>query len=169
MQATLRGSVLARLQFLSGGVWMLDHPDVFAAFGTTADDVGVRFATWIRSTKAVQAWSQSAAWIPKFDTYDEYRQTPYESAETPDWFQAGLGGAAPIGTWHGPRLRAIAPEMWPDESMFVDIDLAMLNRIAECEQLGALTRIRLRADATLNDLERLFASRLPVVVTGLRS
>lgn len=166
MQASLRGSALAGpgRPFLTGGVWVLDHPDVYATFGLGGADVEARFATWIPTTTAVHAWSQSAAWIPMFDTYDAYRQTPYESAVTPGWFRAGLDGAASLGAWHGSRLRTIAPDMWLDESMLADVDLAALDRIVERQRVGALSHIRLRAGATLNDLERVFASGLPIVI-----
>lgn len=165
MQATLQSETLASLrrQHLSGGVWVIDHDDAYAALGLDAAGVATRFVTWIRLTTAVQGWSQSAAWIPMFDTYDDYRRTPYEEASTTDWFRSGLNGELSTGEWLTARLRGLAPEMWLEEALLVGLDLAALDRVATRERFGSLSEIRLRQGATLNDLERVFVSRLPVI------
>jgi len=40
----------------------------------------------------VQAWIAHSAWLPEFDLYERYNETPYEADSDIDWFRSGLNG-----------------------------------------------------------------------------
>ncbi len=165
MQATLRndGVPAPHRQTLTGGAWMIDHPEVYGAMGCAVSVVESNFTDWVHLAQVRQAWSQSAAWIPEFDIYDDYRQTPYEQASTTDWFASALNGEMATSEWLDARLRTIAPMMWVEEKLIAGVDRIALTRIATSMQIGEIIEIRLREGASLNDLERVFAARLPLV------
>ena len=104
---------------------------------------------------------QSAAWIPAFDIYDDWRRTPYEDASATDWFRLDLNGKMMTREWR--RLRAIAPRMWLGAELLEGVDIAALEKIADVSRHGALTEIRLRESVSLIELERALQARLPLV------
>lgn len=164
MQSTLRGIGGApglRPATLSGAIWMIDHPDIERHLGLTADDADTLFETWIAGVAPCQGWRTRAAWIPAFSRYDGYEPTLYEQAATVEWFRLGLMDQLMDATRLGQRLRFVSPLMWLGAELMQAIDASRLQEAATLARQGETTRVTLRSDRSLADLEQALAAILP--------
>jgi hypothetical protein len=141
--------------------WMLNDPAIFEAMGTTPDRLTQMFEGWMAGHDPVQAWITRAAWIPEFDVYESYHQTPYEIASRVDWFRSGLNGMLAQRAWACRRLRFVAPRMWLGSELTAMVDTERLAAVAELSRSGSATRVQLRRTHTLGDLEVVFEPILP--------
>jgi len=55
------------------------------------------FTDWVRAGSPLQGWVADCAWLPEFDTYEDYQMTPYEIVGIGE---AGTGRAARIAHRH---------------------------------------------------------------------
>ncbi len=141
--------------------WSLNHPAVFAEMGTTPSRLSQMFDGWMADQGPVQAWITRSAWIPEFDVYENYHQTPYEVASSVDWFRSGLNGLLAQRAWACRRLRFVAPTMWLGKELTGMIDIDWLNTVAELKRSGSTTRVELLEGHSLGDLEAALAPILP--------
>jgi hypothetical protein len=155
IQASLRG--FARIlgnSTLACAIWLIDHEQVHRQIGSSAEAAAELFGEWIGTVDPLQAWIASAAWIPEFNTYDEFMQTIYESAVAPDWHRADR---APRIPW----LRFVAAKLWLDESFVEALDRRQLEAVAELSRHGRVTALSLRPGRSLAELEAALAPILP--------
>jgi hypothetical protein len=155
IQASLRGSggILSG-DTLSCAIWLIDHEQVHGQVGSSAEAAAQLFEQWIGTAEPLQGWIGRAAWIPEFNTYEEYMRTVYESAVTPDWHR---GDRAPRIPWLG----FVAEKLWLDASFIEDLDLRQLEAIAELGRHGGVTALSLRPGRSLAELEAALAPILP--------
>ena len=149
---------------LSFVVWTLNDEAVSDQLQHAPTDMLHDFEPWIGTACAVQAWAARAAWIPEFDLYEDYNQTLYERASDLDWFRSGLNGVLASNAWTQRRLRYVAPLLWLGPDLAAAVDQAALARVADITRTGPLTRIALRSDASLNDLEAALEPILPMAL-----
>jgi DNA-directed RNA polymerase specialized sigma24 family protein len=112
------------------------------------------FEGWIGTIEPLQAWIASSAWIPAFNTYEDFMQTVYESAVAPDWHRADQ---SPRMTW----LRFVAARLWLDESFVEALDSRQLETVAELSRYGRVTALSLRPGRSLAELEAALTPILP--------
>jgi hypothetical protein len=141
--------------------WMLNDPAIFEAMGTSSDRLAQMFEGWMAGRDPVQAWITRAAWIPEFDVYESYHQTPYEIASGVDWFRSGLNGMLAQRMWACRRLRFLSPKMWLGRDLMALIDIERLANVAKLSHLGSATLVQLRPTHTLGDLEMALAPIIP--------
>jgi hypothetical protein len=139
---------------LSCAIWLIDHERVRSRIGSSAETAAEVFEGWIGTVEPLQAWIARAAWIPEFNTYEEFTQTVYESAVAPDWHRADLPPRTP---W----LRFVAARLWLDESFVEALDLRQLEAAAELSRHGRVTALSLRPGRSLAELEAALAPILP--------
>jgi hypothetical protein len=155
VQASLRGfgSILGS-STLSCAIWLIDHEQACRQIGSSAETTAEVFEGWIGTIEPLQAWIARAAWIPEFNTYEEFMQTVYESAVASDWQSADRPPRIP---W----LRFVAARLWLDESFVEAVDPRQLESAADVSRRGRLTRLSLRSGRTLAELEAALAPILP--------
>ncbi|MEM8597717.1 MAG: hypothetical protein AAGF76_14770 [Pseudomonadota bacterium] len=142
--------------------WMINHPDAWSALGTTPEDLETRFRAWMGACQPLQAGILRTAWIPMFDRYSEYVETPLEELSSTDWFQEGKRGQLMQQSWCARHLRFLAREMWLDEEMIEGrFDGDALAAIARLDRIGSLTHLVLERAASLADLEAALSPLLP--------
>ena len=119
------------------------------------------FETWLASVDPLQAWVTRAAWVPEFDSWEDFAQTVYESAATVDWFRSKaddfVGGRMSLVR----RLRFVAPKLWLDESLMREVDRAALEAVAALRQRRQAAEIELLPGRSLTELETALAPLLP--------
>ena len=147
---------------LNCALWMLDHQSVHRALGVSPEAMIDLFETWLASIDPLQAWVARAAWIPEFNSWEDFARTPYENASTVDWFRSrtddfAAGGRISLVR----RLRFAAPKLWLDESLMREVDRAALEKIAALRQRRRATEIELRPGRSLAELETALAPLLP--------
>ena len=155
IQASLRG--FARIlgnSTLSCAIWLIDHEQVHRRLGSSAEAAAEVFGEWTGTVEPLQAWIARAAWIPEFNTYDEFTQTVYESAVAPDWHRADRPARKP---W----LCFVAARLWLDESFVEALDPQQLEDVAEISRHGRVTALSLRPGRFLAELEAALAPILP--------
>ena len=142
VQASLRGfgSILGS-STLSCAIWLIDHEQACRQIGSSAETTAEVFEGWIGTIEPLQAWIARAAWIPEFNTYEEFMQTVYESAVASDWQSADRPPRIP---W----LRFVAARLWLDESFVEAVDPRQLESAAEVSRRGRVTRLSLRSGRT---------------------
>ena len=155
IQASLRGfGSLLGSGTLSCAIWLIDHEQVHRRIGSSAEVAAEVFEGWIGTIEPLQAWIARAAWIPEFNTYEDFMQTVYESAVAPDWHRAD----------HPPRtpwLRFVAARLWLDESFVEALDSRQLETVAELSRYGRVTAVSLRSGRSLAELEAALEPILP--------
>ena len=155
IQASLRGfGRILGSSTLSCAIWLIDHEQVRRQIGSSAEAAAEVFEEWIGTVEPLQAWIARAAWIPEFNTYDEFMQTVYESAVAPDWHRADRPPRMP---W----LRFVAARLWLDESFVEALDPRQLEAVAEISRHGRVTALSLRPGRSLAELEAALAPILP--------
>jgi hypothetical protein len=155
IQASLRGSgSLFGRKTLACAIWLIDHPEVHCQIGGSAETAAEIFQAWIGTVEPLQAWVSRAAWIPEFTTYEDFMQTAYESAVSPDWSRADRLPRLP---W----LRFVATKIWLDESFVADLDPQQIEAVAEIDRQGRTTALSLRPGRSLMELEQALAPILP--------
>ncbi len=155
IQASLRGFAgILGSATLSCAIWLIDHEQVRRQIGSSAETAAEGFEGWIGTVEPLQAWIARAAWIPQFNTYEEFMQTVYESAVAPDWHRADLPPRMP---W----LRFVAARLWLDESFVEALDPRQLEAVAELSRHGRVTALSLRPGRSLAELEAALAPILP--------
>ena len=147
---------------VSVALWVLNDPTIFDVLGTTPDDLARMFETWMAGKAPIQAWITRAAWFPELDFYEQYNQTLYETASTIDWFRSHLNGMLASRAWACRRLRFMASTLWLGKELTSQVDMDRLAEIAELSSAGDATRVRLRPDRSLGELEAALAPILPV-------
>ena len=95
-----------------------------------------------------------AAWIPEFTTYEDFAQTAYESAVSPDWDRADRPPRLP---W----LRFVAEKLWLDERFVADLDLQRVAEVADLVRRGCVTALSLRPGRSLSEFEQALTPILP--------
>ena len=119
------------------------------------------FETWLASVDPLQAWVTRTAWIPEFDSWEDFAQTVYESAATIDWLRSKaddfVGGRLSLVR----RLRFVAPNLWLDESLMREVDRAALEEVAALRERRRATEIELLPGRSLAELETALAPLLP--------
>jgi hypothetical protein len=164
MQSTLRdigGAPGPRPATLSGAMWMVDHADVERRLCLPADEADTLFETWIAGAAPCQGWRTRAAWIPAFDRYDDYEPTLYERAAAVEWFRLGLVDQLMDAARLARRLRFVSPLMWLGAELMRAIDVSHLQGVATLVRQGETTKVTLRPDRSLADLEQALAAILP--------
>jgi hypothetical protein len=138
IQASLRGfgAILGR-DALSCAIWLIDHEQIRRRIGSSAEAAAEVFEGWIGPVECLQAWIARAAWVPEFNTYEEFAQTVYESTVAPDWNRADRPPRIP---W----LRFVAARLWLDESFVEALDPRQLEAVAELSRHGRVTALSLR-------------------------
>jgi hypothetical protein len=155
IQASLRGfSSFLGGSTLSCAIWLIDHAEVRRQIGSSAEAAAEAFQAWIGTVEPLQAWIVRAAWIPEFTTYDDFMQTAYESAASPDW---NLADRPPRLPW----LRFVATKLWLDEAFVADLDPRQIEDVAEIGRRGRVTALSLRPERSLLELEKALAPLLP--------
>ena len=144
---------------LSCALWLIDHQEVRRRIGAAAEAAAAVFEEWIGTVEPQQAWMARAAWIPEFNTYDDFMQTLYESAVSRDWHRADRPRRTP---W----LRFVAAKLWLDESFVEDLDTRQLETVAQLAQRGRVTALSLRPGRSLGELEAALAPILPRFSAG---
>jgi hypothetical protein len=129
------------------------HEQVCRRIGSSAEAAAEVFEGWIGTVESLQAWIARAAWIPEFNTYEEFAQTVYESAVAPDWHRVDRPPRMP---W----LRFVAARLWLDESFVEALDPRQLEAVAELSRHGR-TALSLRPGRSLAELEAALAAILP--------
>jgi hypothetical protein len=163
MQAGLRGHGAAlglRPPRLTGAVWMIDHPSVESELGLRGDAMDRLFEEWIAGVAPTQAWRVQAAWIPEFDTYEDYASTLYEQARTVEPRDAAKLDLATALARFAQRLRFVSPRLWLGAHFAAQIDRASLERVATVSTEGVTMKIELRPEYGLADLEGVLATIL---------
>ena len=139
---------------LSCALWLIDHEEVHRRIGAPAEAAAAAFEEWIGTIEPQQAWMTGAAWIPEFNTYDDFMQTAYESAVSREWHRADRPPRTP---W----LRFVAAKLWLDESFVEPLDARQLEAVAELARRGRVTALLLRPGRSLAELEAALAPILP--------
>jgi hypothetical protein len=146
---------------LNCALWVLDHQSVHRKLGASPEAAIDVFETWLACVDPLQAWVARAAWVPEFDSWEDFAQTVYESAATVDWFRSKtddfVGGRMSLVR----RLRFVAPRLWLDESLMREVDRAALEEIAALRQRRRATEIELLPGRSLAELETALAPLLP--------
>lgn len=143
-------------------LWAVDAPEAWQALGTTAAGIEDLFRTWIADNEVLQVGIQRTAWIPEFDRYDGYAETPLEDLSAVDWFRDGLRGHLMQAEWCRKKLRFLAPEMWLSADLVAQItDGPALEKAAQMDKFGNTVHFALRPNARLTDLETALRSLLP--------
>jgi hypothetical protein len=146
---------------LNCAIWLLDDQSVHRKLGVSPDAAIDVFETWLASVDPLQAWVTRAAWVPEFDSWEDFAQTVYESAATVDWFRSKaddlVGGRMSLVR----RLRFVAPKLWLDESLMREVDRAALEAVAALRQRRRATEIELLPGRSLAELETALAPLLP--------
>lgn len=160
VQVSLRGigGVLGGAT-LSCAIWQIDHEQVEGQIGGSTDIGAAVFDQWIGTVTPQQAWIARAAWIPEFNTYNDFMRTVYEAAVVPGWDRSD-------GPHRMPALRFVADRLWLDESFFVALDPGSLGDVAEISRHGRTTALALRPGRSLDELEAALAPILPRVIGG---
>jgi hypothetical protein len=155
VQASLRGfgGILGSAT-LSCAIWLIDHEQIRRQIGSSAEVAAEVFEEWIGTVEPQQAWIARAAWIPEFNTYEEFAQTAYESAVAPDWHRADRPPPRP---W----LCFVAPRLWLDKSFIAALAPGQLEAVAELSRHGRVTALSLRPGRSLTELEAALSPILP--------
>jgi len=112
---------------LNCALWLLDHQSVHRRLGISSDMTVEIFEDWLASTDPWQAWIARAAWVPEFDSWEDFAHTVYEGAASVDWFRSEVQGLLGGRTSLVRRLRFVAPRLWLDESLMREVDRAALG------------------------------------------
>lgn len=160
IQASLHGfGALLGAGTLSCALWLIEHEEVRRRIGGPAEAAAVAFEEWLGTVEPQQAWVTRAAWVPEFNTYNDFMQTAYESAVSREWHRADRSPRMP---W----LRFVATKLWLDESFIEDLDPRQLEAVAELVRRGRVTALSLRPGRSLGELEAALAPILPRFSAG---
>jgi hypothetical protein len=155
IQASLRGFAgILGSNTLSCAIWLIDHEQVRRQIGSSAEAAAEVFEGWIGTVEPLQGWIARGAWIPEFNTYDDFMPTLYESAVAPDWHRADRPPRMP---W----LRFVAARLWLDAAFVEALDPRQLEAVAELSRRGQVTALSLRPGRSLMELEAALAPVLP--------
>jgi hypothetical protein len=150
---------------LNCALWMLDHETIHERLGVSAHAAIDVFESWLASVDPWQAWVNRAAWIPEFDSWEDFAQTVYESAAAVDWFRSKAGEFVSGRMSLKRRLRFVAPKIWLDESLMREVDRAALEEVAALRQRRCTTEIELLPGRSPAELETALSPLLPTFVT----
>jgi hypothetical protein len=143
--------------------WTNDHPEAWAALGTTRQAWLERLEGWVERCDLLQAYRVGTAGIPMFDSYEQFGETAFETLSGIDWFRRGLQGKLMSRSWCGETLRFVAPRTWLGRSLAERLDASLpdVESSAEVVPLPGMVRVVLRGDTPIADLERAMSPILP--------
>jgi hypothetical protein len=143
--------------------WTNDHPEAWAAIGTTREAWLEQLEAWVERCDLLQAYRASIAGIPMFDSYEQYGETAYETMSGVDWFRRGLQGKLMARSWCSETLRFVAPRMWLGRTLAERLDATLpdVESSAEVVPLPGMVRVVLRAGTPIAALERAMSPILP--------
>ena len=148
---------------LNCALWLLDHQSVHRRLGISPDATIDIFKDWLASADPLQAWVARAAWIPEFNSWEDFAHTIYEGAASGDRFRSEVQGLLGGRTSSVRRLRFVAPRLWLDESLMREADRAALEAVASLRQRRRTTEIVLLPGRDLSELETALAPLLPTI------
>ncbi len=143
--------------------WAVDHPEAWTTLGTDRANWLERFEGWIEDSDILQAHRIGAAWMPGFDTYDDFEQTIYEDLSGVDWFRRNLKGKLMTKSWCNETLRFVAPRTWLCDSLVdrLSVSPSALDGVAAISRIGRVTRFSLYENGSIEELERALSPVLP--------
>ncbi|WP_137180439.1 hypothetical protein [Roseomonas sp. AR75] len=148
---------------LTIALWANASPEAEAALGLDWPRFVAPFLHWVRGAAPLQGWLGEAAWIPGFDTYDDYAFTPWEMLGTAPHSRMRLHGSAEAPAWLNGRLRFVAPRLWLGPALLAGLDETALAAVAEITPVGGgAVEAALKPGPGLAALERVLAPILPV-------
>jgi hypothetical protein len=147
---------------LTVSLWAIAAPAAEAALGLDRTRFLAPFLAWARGAAPRQGWVGEAAWIPSFDTYNDYAFTPFEVLGTTPHSRMRLHGSHEAADWLGGRLRFVAPRLWLGPELLGRLDRAALAAAAEIAPAGAALEVTLRPGAGIAALEQALEPVLPV-------
>jgi hypothetical protein len=145
----------------SVAVWAIADPAALDAVGWNWTSIAQMFRDFMRDAGASQGWLAESAWIPEFDTYEDFHQTPYENISPVDWFRSGRQGSLTGQIWSRRRLRFVAPRLWLGDDLAAAVDWAALAEAAEVTPVRAGYEVALRPGVDLRALEQVLWPILP--------
>jgi hypothetical protein len=162
LRKSVRGEALAPdAATTSVAVWAIAEAEAREALGLDWNAIVQTFSEFMRDAAALQGWVADCAWIPEFDTYEDFRQTPYESLSPVDWFRSGHQGLLTTQTWLRRRLRFISPRIWLGEALASRVDHAALADVAEVAPVRKGCEVVLKRGLEMQALELALLPILP--------
>jgi hypothetical protein len=143
--------------------WTNDHPEAWAAIGTTREAWLTQREAWVERCNLLQAYRAGTAGIPVFDSYEAFAETAYETLSGIDWFRRELQGKLMSGSWCSGTVRFVAPRMWlgPSLAERLGATLPEVASSAEVVPLPGMVRIDLKGGTPIAALERALSPILP--------
>jgi hypothetical protein len=148
----------------SVAVWAIADPKALDAVALDWTSIARTFRDFMREAAALQGWLADCAWIPEFDTYEDFHQTPYEDVSPVDWFQSGRQGSFTRQLWSRRRLRFVSPRIWLGDDLASAVDRAALAEAADVAPVRDGYEVALKAGVDLRALEQ---ALWPILPTGL--
>jgi hypothetical protein len=144
-------------------LWAIADPKAREALGGDWTSVARTFRDFMREAGALQGWLADAAWIPEFDTYEDFHETLYEHISPIDWFRSGQRGYCTDQGWSRRRLRFVAPRLWLGDDLAAAVDLAALAEAADVARVREGYEVALKPGVDLRALEQ---ALWPILPTG---
>jgi hypothetical protein len=169
VQTTLRSGL--RKQALDAGsdspataiaLWAIADPKARDALGVDWTSVAATFRHFLREAGALQAWLADGAWIPEFDTYEDFHQTLYENISLVDWFRSGRQGSCAGQLWSRRRLRFVSHRLWLGVDLAAAVDRTALAEVADVVPVREGFEVALKPGVELRALEQALWPILPL-------
>ena len=146
----------------SVAVWAIADPKARDALGLDWTSIAETFRDFMREVGALQGWLADCAWIPEFDTYEDFHQTPYENVSPVDWFRSGLQGTCTGQLWSRRRLRFVSSRIWLGDDLASAVDWAALVDVADVVPVRKGYEVTLKPGVDLRALEQALWPILPM-------
>jgi hypothetical protein len=168
--ATMRGRPCVNLSVGSTWhlfKWIVNQEDCYKLLQTSAAEMTEQLDQFATEHPPLQAWSSQCTWIPVFDRAGGYERTVYEDASLLNWFRGlhndgGLDQCKMTSAWCSNVLRMVAPHMWLCRNLLEQFDRARLERVAQVSETNDVTKITLKPECAIDDLELALLPILPV-------
>ena len=110
----------------------------------------------------MQGWLAECAWIPEFDTYEDYHQTLYENISSVDWFRSGQQGSLTGQLSLRRRLRFVSSRIWLGDDLASAVDRAALAEVADVAPVRKGYEVALKPGMEVRALEQVLRPILPM-------
>ena len=146
----------------SVAVWAIADPKARDTLAFDWTSIAESFQDFMREAAALQGWLAVCAWIPEFDTYEDYHQTLYENISPVDWFRSGQQGSLTGQLSLRRRLRFVSSRIWLGDDLASAVDRAALAEVADVVPVRKGYEVALKPGVELRALEQVLRPILPM-------
>jgi hypothetical protein len=168
MQTNLRGGRLLGLagrtgetETLNVAFWANATAEALATLALDWPAALEDFMQWARGAQPLQGWVADCAWIPIFDSYEDFHMTPYEVVGLTETVRTLTRQGRIDASWLFRRLKFVSPRLWLGADLAERVDRAALSEVVDIRLASTALELTLKQGVSLGRLERALRPILP--------